>query len=94
MSESCLFVIGATHHNAPLEVREKLVLASESELRGDLARIPGLKELAVLNTCNRVEFYGVGQDEGTADSVQAAYCARQNFDLREFERIRIRLTSI
>ena len=92
MSEPCLFVIGATHHNAPLEVREKLALASESSLRGDLAAVAGLRELAVLNTCNRVEFYGVGDDEGAADSVQAAYCASQKFDAAEFERIRIRLT--
>ncbi len=92
MSEPRLFVIGATHHNAPLEVRERLVLESESALRGDLAAVPGLLELAVLCTCNRVEFYGVGTDEGALDHVQSAYCARQNFDPAEFERIRIRLT--
>ena len=92
MSEPCLFVIGATHHHAPLEVREKLALASESGLRGDLSAVLGLRELAVLNTCNRVEFYGVGDDEAAAEGVQAAYCARQHFDVAEFERIRIRLT--
>jgi glutamyl-tRNA reductase len=92
MSEPCLFVVGATHHNAPLEVRERLVLASESAIRGDLASVAGLRELAVLSTCNRVEFYGVGMDQSAADSVQAAYCARQRFDAAEFERIRIRLT--
>jgi glutamyl-tRNA reductase len=92
MSEPFLFVIGATHHNAPLEVRERLALVSESDLRGDLARVPSLRELAVLNTCNRVEFYGVGTDESAADSVQAAYCTRQQFDPAEFARIQIRLT--
>jgi glutamyl-tRNA reductase len=92
MSEPCLFVIGATHHHAPLEVREKLAIASESGLRGDLAGVAGLRELAVLNTCNRVEFYGVGTDEGAVDCVQAAYCARQHFEVAAFERIRIRLT--
>ncbi|HEY5078519.1 MAG TPA: glutamyl-tRNA reductase, partial [Opitutaceae bacterium] len=92
MSEPFLFVIGATHHSAPLEVREKLALASESVLRGDLSSVPGLRELAVLNTCNRVEFYGVGSDEAAAEGVQAAYCARQRFDVAEFESIRIRLT--
>jgi glutamyl-tRNA reductase len=92
MSEPFLFVIGATHHNAPLEVRERLVLASESGIRGDLASVAGLRELAVLNTCNRVEFYGVAVDGFAADQVQAAYCARQRFDVAEFERIRIRIT--
>lgn len=92
MSESCLFVIGATHRTAPLEIRERLALASESGLREDLAGVPGLRELAILCTCNRVEFYGVGDGEGAADSVQSAFCARQLFDPAEFNRIRIRLT--
>src|SRR5580658_5462886 len=91
MSAPSLFVIGATHHNAPLEVRERLVLGSEAAIRADLASVPGLRELAVLNTCNRVEFYGVASD-GAADLVQAAYCARQRFDPAEFRRIRISLT--
>lgn len=91
MSEPRLFVIGATHHNAPLEVRERLVLESESAIRGDLSSVPGLLELAVLSTCNRVEFYGVGADDASLDRVQAAYCARQRFDPIEFQRIRLRL---
>jgi glutamyl-tRNA reductase len=92
MSGPALFVIGATHHNAPLEVRERLVLDSEAAIRGDLASVPGLRELAVLSTCNRVEFYGVASDGAAADLVQAAYCARQRFDPAEFRRIRISLT--
>lgn len=92
MSEPCLFVIGATHHNAPLDVREKLVVADEGALRESLSRVPSLKEIAVVATCNRVEFYGVGADEGAAESVQAAYCAMQHFDVADFERIRIKLT--
>jgi glutamyl-tRNA reductase len=92
VSSPCLFVIGATHHSAPLEVRERLALASEAELRSSLAGVHGLLELAVLNTCNRVEFYGVGTDEAAADKVQAAFCARQRFDVAQFERIRIHLT--
>ncbi len=91
MSEAGLFVIGATHHNAPLEVREKLVLESEGAIRSDLAAIPGLRELAVLSTCNRVEFYGVASDAGAADQLQAAFCTRQKFDPAQFQRIRIRL---
>ena len=33
MSGPCLFVIGATHQNAPLEVRERLALSSEAAIR-------------------------------------------------------------
>lgn len=92
MSELCLFVIGASHHLAPLEVRERLALVSHEGLRSDLAAVPGLREFAVLNTCNRVEFYGVGADAEAAGAVQAAYCARQRFSASEFERFRYRLT--
>ena len=91
MSGLSLFVIGASHHRAPVEVREKLALVSEDSLRVDLAAVPGLREFAVLNTCNRVEIYGVGSGGETELSVQAAYCARQQFDAAQFERIRHRL---
>ncbi|HMD60241.1 MAG TPA: glutamyl-tRNA reductase, partial [Opitutaceae bacterium] len=79
------------HHQAPVEVRDRLALASEDGLRADLAAVPGLREFAVLNTCNRVEFYGVGDGAEAEASVQAAYCARQKFAAAEFERIRFRL---
>ncbi len=92
MSELSLFVVGASHHQAPLEVREKLAVESEEALRSDLASVPGLREFALLNTCNRVEFYGVGAAPETAGSVLAAYCARQRFDASEYERIRFHLT--
>jgi glutamyl-tRNA reductase len=92
MSEPLLFVIGVTHNQAPLEVRERLVPASQEQLRSDLATVVGLRELAVLCTCNRVEFYGVGENAAAADSVQAAFCARQNFNAADFEKIRFRLS--
>ncbi len=90
MSEPRLFVIGASHHRAPVEVRERLALVSEDGFRADLAAVPGLREFAVLNTCNRVEIYGVGAGGDTEELVKAAYCARQRFDAAEFERIRHR----
>jgi len=92
MSEAHLFVIGVSHNQAPVEIRERLAPASHEALRADLAAVAGLREFAVLSTCNRIEFYGVGADGGAADSVQAAYCARQNFGPAEFERIRYRLS--
>lgn len=93
MSADGLFVIGATHHRVPLEVREKLSLSAENAaaLREELSSLPGLREFAVLNTCNRVEFYGVAASSDAASRVTAAFCARQNFDRTEFEKIRINL---
>ena len=94
MSGLGLFLIGATHHTTPLAVREKLALdpAGEAALAGELARLDGLREFAVLNTCNRVEFYGVAEEPGAAARVQAAFCRRQQFDPVEFDKFRLSLT--
>ncbi len=94
MSADGFFVLGATHHRAPIEVREKLSLSAEAAeaLRVEFAGLPGLHEFALLNTCNRVEFYGVASHPDTAARVSAAFCARQNFAPAEFEKIRLRLS--
>ncbi len=88
-----LFVIGATHHRVPLAVREKLSLSATAAaaLHDQLATLPGLKEFAVLNTCNRVEFYGVASNADTVAQVCGAFCARQQFDPAEFDKIRLNL---
>ncbi len=93
MSADGLFVIGATHHRAPLEVREKLSLSAEgaAALQAEFAAIAGLREFAVLSTCNRIEFYGVAADREAAAQVTAAFCTRQQFDTAEFEKIRLNL---
>ena len=93
MSTGGLFVIGVNHHRAPLEVRERLAVSdgSAAALRADLAGIAELMEFAMLHTCNRIEFYGVGLDVQAAERVAAAFCARQNFAPIEFEKIRLHL---
>ena len=94
MSGRVLFLIGATHQRTPLEVREKLALAGEAAeaMRAELRGLPGLAEFVVLNTCNRVEFYGVGAGAETVEAVERAFCTRQRFDLEEFRSFRLRLT--
>ncbi len=89
MSTAGLFVIGATHHRAPLAVREKLALsaAAAAALEAEFAQIAGLREFAVLNTCNRVEFYGVAATAAAAAQISAAFCARQQFDPADFAKI-------
>ncbi|WP_068769900.1 glutamyl-tRNA reductase [Termitidicoccus mucosus] len=65
-SAPALFYVGASHHTAPLELRERLALTADKldAIHARLAALPGLREIAILNTCNRVEFYGVA---GTPD---------------------------
>jgi glutamyl-tRNA reductase len=93
MSGAGLFVIGATHQTAPLAVREKLSLDAESAaaLHAELAGTSGLREFALLSTCNRVEFYGVAETPEAAAHVQAAFCARQRFTVGDFEKFRLSL---
>lgn len=93
MSTDGLFVIGANHHRAPLAVREKLALTAEgaAALQAEFAALAGLREFAVLNTCNRVEFYGVASSADAAARVSAAFCARQQFDAAAFAQIRLHL---
>lgn len=93
MNADGLFVIGATHHRAPLAVREKLSLAAETAaaLQADFAALDGLREFAMLSTCNRVEIYGVGARADVAARIIAAFCARQHFDAAEFAKIRLDL---
>jgi len=93
MSADRLFVLGATHHTAPLAVREQLSLSAEAAatLAALLAKLDGLREFALLNTCNRVECYGVATDAGAATRVQAAFCAQQQFDPVEFAQFQLSL---
>ncbi len=75
-----IVVVGLSHREAPLEVRERLAVDGEglaNLLRALLAR-PGIREALCVSTCNRIEVYAVGQqdsDEHTlaaAEQVQAA----------------------
>jgi glutamyl-tRNA reductase len=94
MNTGELFLIGATHRTAPLGLRERLAVtaASEAALVAELAALPGLGEFVLLNTCNRVEIYGVAASPALRARVAAAFCARQGFALAEFERVRLELT--
>src|SRR6478736_545478 len=69
-TQSTLFLLGLSHHTAPIAVREKLAFddARAAALAARLQQTPGVGEFALLNTCNRVELYGVSRD---ADSLAA-----------------------
>lgn len=61
-----VFVLSCNHHNAGLELREKLAFASEEQLSQAYAqwheRHPQ-SELVVLSTCNRVEIYAAADED-------------------------------
>jgi glutamyl-tRNA reductase len=69
-----LFFLGASHHTAPLAIREKLALdeARAAALAARLQATPGVREFAFVNTCNRVELYGVARDPAALAALRAA----------------------
>lgn len=81
MSSPVLFLLGASHHKTPLELREKLALAADRlpAFHQTASTLPGMKELAVLNTCNRVEFYGIADSPETVRSLRESFCEFQGF---------------
>ncbi|MCS6798907.1 MAG: glutamyl-tRNA reductase [Myxococcota bacterium] len=64
MEPSGLVVVGLSHRTAPLDVRERLAVATASlgEELAVLRRCEGVGELVLLSTCNRVELYGAGPE--------------------------------
>jgi glutamyl-tRNA reductase len=64
-----LIVVGLNHRTAPVEVRER-VAYDEREAEEVLARARKdeiLSEAFLLSTCNRTEFYGLSNDNGSAE---------------------------
>lgn len=67
-----VFVLSCNHHNAGLELREKLAFSSEDQLSDAYARWRDQhpdSEIVVLSTCNRVEVYAAtSNDESNLSS--------------------------
>jgi len=61
---SGLFLVGLSHHSAPIAVREQVALSGDA-LKDALAALKaraGVREAMVISTCNRVEAYVLGED--------------------------------
>jgi glutamyl-tRNA reductase len=74
-----IFVVGLSHKTAPVAVRERLAVAPgemEPQLQL-LARLPGLREVVLLSTCNRVEVYGAYSDAEAAVSAVLGHLQAQ-----------------
>ncbi len=59
-----LVVVGISHHNTPVELREKLNFPFETlgEILPKFLTETHLDELVILSTCNRTEIYAVGSE--------------------------------
>jgi glutamyl-tRNA reductase len=83
------FHLGASHQSAPLALREKIALPPEraADLHARLAAA-ALPELALLNTCNRVEFYGVAATPADIAALEDAFCAVTGLAPADFTAVR------
>src|SRR5690606_27848515 len=86
--------VGATHHTAPLAWREKLALGPEKlpAFRQNLSAVPGLREHAVLNTCNRVEIYGCAETDSAITALVETFCRTQGIDPADFHAVKMHST--
>ena len=84
-----LFLYGATHREVPLHLREKLAFSEEhlADFYRKNKDHPHLGELLLLNTCNRMEIYGVAsQSAGLSKEILRSSLAailslpRENLD--------------
>lgn len=51
-------VIGVSHKNCPVEIREKVTFTQSKKLQGlAYLKAQGIKEIVILSTCNRSEIY-------------------------------------
>src|ERR1700753_242193 len=66
--EMSIFCFGLSHQTAAMDVRDRFAI-TESALPAALARLkrmPGLTEGLIVSTCNRTEFYVVGEFRNTS----------------------------
>jgi glutamyl-tRNA reductase len=72
-------VLGVSHHTAPVALREKLTVPAEQldATLLELKTLPGVREVALLSTCNRVEIYAVTSDADTALRAMSVDLARR-----------------
>lgn len=84
-----LLVIGLNHKTADLETREKLAFGAhmvEEGLAG-LRNVPGVKEAALLSTCNRVEIYACVDDPpSAAEDIKNFLASFHNIPAASFEK--------
>jgi len=61
-----LQILGLNHNTAPVEIREQVAFAGDEVARAleRLTALDGVDEAVLLSTCNRTEFYLIGENAG------------------------------
>lgn len=82
-----LFVLGSSHQQTPLELRERFALTNESlqTLQSELHQMPNIRECLVINTCNRLEIYGLATTPEIEDEVRSLLCKHNGIERPLFD---------
>jgi len=82
-----LFVLGSSHHEAPLELRERFALSADQAqaLQKELRTHESIRECLVVNTCNRLEVYGLATDSDIENTVRNHLCAQRGISRELFD---------
>ncbi len=74
-----LLVVGVSHRTAPVAMRERLAIVPDAvgDALAEIAALPGVREAAMLNTCNRVELYVAADDGDQAAAALTELLARR-----------------
>ncbi|MEC7609275.1 MAG: glutamyl-tRNA reductase [Verrucomicrobiota bacterium] len=99
MSENSLqslFVIGCSHHQTPLEVREHLAISKEEveEFLLKIKAVKGIRECLVLATCNRLEVYGIAKSTEGQDKICNIFCQHRNIEAAIFSQYSYQITNL
>jgi glutamyl-tRNA reductase len=70
-----VILVGLSHRTAPVAVRERHAVpaASSTACNAKLAQKPGLREAAILSTCNRTELLAVADDDAAGSEALVAF---------------------
>lgn len=92
-AENQLFFLGVSHRETPLDIRERLAIApgTEDKFYTGARQLPGVREVVLLNTCNRLEVYGIVAEEEAGNAIEALLCEIQSFPREELAEYRQRL---
>jgi len=77
-----IVVVGLSHREAPIEVRERLAVDKEAaaELLRGLCRLPDIAEALCVSTCNRIEVYAVPRVLSQSALDDAARCIERTLE--------------
>jgi len=80
VEQRTIVLVGLNHRTAPVEVRERVAFGNgrlEPALR-ELVAVPGVREGAIVSTCNRVEVIACGADAAAVGTALQGFIATEH----------------